>query len=696
MSMTNATHRLAPMFAARSIAVLGASERPGSFGLRLAESVISAGYGGRIDFVNPRQSTILGRPCHRSIDEIEQAVDLAVLGIGAGNLESALIAAINRGVRSAVIFDACHGESTSGTPLLPRLRAIAREADLPVCGGAGMGFINLPTGCVASFYPAAHLKPGGISLIAHSGSVFTVLAMNDPRYRFDLIVSPGQEIGATLDEYIDYAVARPTTKVIAVFMETARNPQGFMASLRRARAAGKPVVVCKVGRSEESARMAQSHTGALAGSRAAYDAAIAACGAISVGTVDELMNVAQLCAGGRKPGRGGVGLVTDSGGLRELAMDCADDLRAPLARLSSETIDALRAALPPSLQPSNPLDCAAELTDGFANVFERGLGILAAAPEVSMIGLEADLRDDYVYLDALKDLALALPRITEKPCFFYSSFARANNRRLGEMLAEQGVPCLNGVAEMLRAVAKVQAWSNAAGSVRPQAQDERLEWRSAFTDPAQPSERETLDFLARFQIPVIRSETAGSVADVVAAAERIGYPVALKTAAPGIAHKSDRDGVRLDLRDANALRAAYRDIGERLGPRVIVQAMAEKGVELAMGCVQDPDFGPLVMVSAGGTLIELLRDRQFALAPFDETEARAMIEGLAIAGVLRGVRGAPPQDIAAAARVLARFSGICAGLGEDISEIDVNPLVVTARGAVAVDALLISKSAKAG
>lgn len=685
-------HRLTPMLEAQSIAVVGASERPGSFGLRLAESVLSAGYAGRINFINPRQSTILGRPCLFSIDELEEAADLAILGLGAANLESALLTSIKRGVRAAVIFDACHGIS-AGTVLLQRLRDIAREANIPVCGGAGMGFINTSTGCVASFYPAGHLQAGGISLIAHSGSVFTTLAMNDPRYRFDLIVSPGQEIGAAVHEYIDYAIARPSTKVIAAFIETAREPKAFVSSLRHAREAGVPVVICKVGRSEESARMAHSHTGALAGSRAAYDAVIEEYGAISVSTVDEMMNVAQLLSSGRRPGPGGVGLVTDSGGLRELTMDCAAEMKSPLARLSKNTIDALRATLPSTLQPSNPLDCAAELTDEFAKVFERGLSILSDAPEVSMIGLEADLRDDYVYLDALKNLAFALPELTEKPIFFYSSFARANNRQLGESLAERGVPCLNGVAEMLRAVEKVQTWSNRLGQARSKPSngtdnDLFQEWWESLCDHSRPTERETLDLLNRFGVPVVRSETAENRDDALAAAKRVGFPVALKTA-EGIAHKSDCDGVRLDLADEAMVFAAYDDLNSRLGPRVIVQRMAGKGVEVAMGCVRDPDFGPLVMVSAGGTLIELLADRQFALAPFDEERAIAMVGSLSVAKILNGIRGASPKDMRAAGRVLAKFSELCAVAGDRISEFDVNPLIVSEHGVIAVDALFI-------
>jgi acetyltransferase len=688
-------HRLSPLLEARSMAVIGASERAQSFGLRLSQAVLSAGYEGRVDFVNPKQDQILGRRCYRGIADLEEAPDLAILGVGAANLEAALRAAIDRGARSAVIFDACHGDSATGGSLLARLRDMAREARIPVCGGAGMGLVNLQTRCIASFYPAAHLKPGGITLIAHSGSVFTVLAMNDPRYRFDLLISPGQEIGATADEYIDYAISRPTTKVIALFLETARNPQGFLESLRRAHEAGIPVVICKVGRCAESARMARSHTGALAGSHTAYAAAIEECGAIAVDDVDQLMNVAQLCAGGRLPGPGGVGLVTDSGGLRELVTDRATETGAPLAVLSPRTAAALRETLPPPLEASNPLDCAAELTDEFAKVFERGLAALAGVPEVSMIGFEADLRDDYVYMEELRRLALRLPALTGKPCFFYSSFARANNRALADELADHGVPCINGAGEMLLAAKKLQEWADRRREQpRPTVQsrmtnDGGQRWRTALGSGQPLDERGSLDLLSAFGVPTIRGEVAESWEALIAAAGRIGYPLALKTAVIGIDHKSDRDGVRLGLGDQDALKRAYDDLCGRLGPRVILQAMAGKGVELALGCVFDPDFGPLVMVSAGGTLIELFSDRQFALAPFDEHRALRMIERLSVARILDGVRGSPAKDKRGAARALAAFSTLCASLGDLVAEADVNPLIVSESGAVAVDALLI-------
>ena len=608
------------------------------------------------------------------------------MGVGGVNLERALLDAIDKGAKSAVIFDSCHGATPDGKPLLSRLKSIAAEANLPVCGGSGMGFINTRSGAVASFYGAGHLKSGEISLIAHSGSVFTVLGMNDPRFRFDLMVSPGQEIGATIDEYIAYAAGRDTTKAIAVFMETARNPQGLIDALRLARARGVPVVVCKVGRTEESARLARSHTGALVGSNAAYAAVFEECGAIAVDTVDELMNAALLCASGRKPGPGGAGLVTDSGGLREMQVDLGAETRTPLARLTPATLAALREVLPPELEPSNPLDCAGDLTDEFPKVFERGLKVLAAAPEVSMLGLEADFRDDYVYEAGLLDLAKSLPMLTEKPCFVYSSFGLAHNRLLAEQLADLGIPYLNGAATMMTAVRKFQAWADQPVTEGHAA----APWAGQL--PARLDEFASLHLLRSFGMTTAHSQICQMPETVAEAARVIGFPLVLKTA-EGIDHKSDLGGVILGLCDTSALLAAYADLSNRLGPRVIVQRMVETGIELTFGCVIDPDFGPLVMVSPGGTLVELFDERQCARAPFSRAKAEAMIRRLKISRLIDGVRGEPPRDMGAASQALSAFSLACAALCGHVTEIDVNPVVVTTSGAIAVDAFIVAKEA---
>ncbi len=678
-------HRLAPLFDAASVAVLGASARPGSFGERLAKATRSAGYGGRIDFINPRGGKILGQEALTSLKDLGYAPDLVVLGLGSGNLEGALLDALAVGAKSAVIFDSCHGETAKGTPILTRLKAIAREADLPVCGGSGMGLINMQTRLVAGFYPAAHMKPGGISLIAHSGSVFSVLGMNDPRFRFDLMASPGQEIGASLDEYIAFAARRPTTKAIAVFMESARNPAGLIDSLKLARDAGKPVVICKVGRTEESARLARSHTGALVGRHAAYAAVFEECGALAVDTVDALMNTALLGSTGRIPGPGGVGLVTDSGGLREMQVDLAEARGAPLAVLSAAVKAALRAALPPELDPSNPLDCAGNLTDAYPKVFDRGLTLLAEAPEVSMLGFEADLRDDFVYEPQLLGHAKRLVDRTDKPVFFYTSFGQTHNRQLGEDLAEAGVPCLNGAAIALDAARCLQTWADARR--RPAVPPPTL-------PPPRPLPREldevtSLKLFAEFGLPCAQSRLCLDAQAVVAAGADLGYPVVLKTAEPGLDHKTDAGGVILNLQDEGALGAAYARLSARLGARVTVQMQAQPGVELAFGGVFDPDFGALVMVAPGGTLVDLFDERQFARAPLGAEHAETMIRRLRVARLIDGVRGQPAHNMAAAARAFSAFSCACAALGDQVAEIDVNPVVVTQTAAMAVDALIV-------
>ncbi len=384
-------------------------------------------------------------------------------------------------------------------------------------------------------------------------------------------------------------------------------------------------------------------------------------------------------------GPGGAGLVTDSGGLREMQVDLAAETGTPLAVLSSETRAALREALPPELEPSNPLDCAADLTDEFPKVFDRGLSILAQAPEVSMLGFEADLRDDYVYEPVLLEYAKRLRERTDKPVFYYASFGQTHNRGIGEALAGLGVPCLNGAETAMQAVKAFQAW---ADGLRAEAEP-ALEVPAAEMLPAQLDEVASLEVLSKFNIPGALSRVCSDAGSIAAAGQELGYPVVLKTAEAGIDHKSDLGGVILNLSDEAALAAAYADLAAQLGPRAVVQKQSVKGVELAFGCVMDPDFGPLVMVAPGGTLVELFDEREFARAPFGPQQAEKMIRRLRVAKLIDGVRGDAPRDMAAAVKALSAFSVACAAMRDQVAEIDVNPVMVTESGAMAVDALIV-------
>ncbi len=691
-----AGHHLAPLLAPRSVALVGASPREGTVGHWMLDCFVSGGFRGDLHLVNPRYEEIDGRPCHAALAALPGPIDMAVLNVASSRIEGLFEEALAAGVRAIVIFDYCILEEDTDPPLLARLRRRAAEAGVPVCGGNGMGYYNLDRGTHASFYNASRLVPGHIALIAHSGSVFTVLTHNDPRYRFNLVASAGQEIGTTVDEYLDYALDMPTTRVVALFIETVRNPAGFIAALEKARARDIPVVITKVGRTEESARLAFTHSGAIAGDDAAYDALLDRHGAIRARTIDEMMATALLLSQRHRARPGGLGAVTDSGGLREHLIDVADEVGVPYARISPETVARLAAALPLGLEPVNPLDAAGPLRPDFSEIFENTLRIIMDDPDVAMGAFEFDAKDAYIYDPAFVALAKSMPSYVEKPFFMLNTFSGARNPELAAEMGEAGVPLINGAELALRAVRHAFAYRDyrARPPLCPPASpgpEVVAKWRGRLTATGTLTEADGLALLADFRVPATAARPAADREGALLAAVALGYPVALKTAAGDIHHKSDAGGVRLALQDATAVGAAYDDLAARLGPHVTVQAMAGAGVELAFGLVDDPQFGPLVMIGAGGTLIEVLRDRVPALAPFDAAEALRLIDRLSIRPVLDGVRGAPAVDLDALADALARFSVLATEIGGAIAEMDVNPVIAGPQRCVAVDALVVGR-----
>ena len=698
MADDRASHPLAPLLAPRSIALVGASARPGTVGHGMVRSVRASGFAGPVHLINPNRTEIEGMACLPSLAALPAAPELVAVAVGGERAVALCDEALAIGARALVLFDGCYGAAEDGETFVKKLRNRIGESGIPLCGGNGMGFFDVAKGCHVSFYEADHLRPGGITLIAQSGSVFTVLALNDHRYRFNLVISAGQEIATSIDQYMDYALERPDTKVIAIFMEAARRPAGFAAALAKAQDRGVPVVVCKVGRTPESARLALSHSGAIAGDDAAFGALLARHGALRVETVDQLMNAALLLSQGRPLGAGGLGAVTDSGGLRESLIDRAAACGVSFAPLSENSRAELRAALPEMLDPTNPVDAAGPLVGDFHAVFRDCLEILAAAPEVAALGYEFDGRDDYIYGPELFEVAVKLPEITGKPCFAYNSFANANNRALADRLADAGVPLLNGQDEMLAAVRNLFAWWRLRQACReddplPPAPGDDLvaKWRERLTQGDPLSEAEGLNLLDDFGVATVPRAAAADWAETAAAAERLGYPLVLKTAVTGIAHKTEAGGVRVGLRNADELEAAYRDMAARLGPEVLLQQMAPRGVELAFGCVVDPDFGPLVLVGAGGTLVEVLDDHVHAMAPFGPRQAQRLLARLKMRPLLDGVRGQAGAEMASLCESLSRFSLLCHRLGPQLSEADVNPMIAGPGGCVAVDALVVPR-----
>ncbi len=690
---------LAPLLAPRSVALVGASPTPGSIGHAMIGVLGDGGFAGDIHLVNPKYGEIGGRPCWPSIRALPEPVDLAVLGIGNRGVEAAFDDAVAAGAGAVVIFDSLPMRGGGG--LYGRIRSKAIEADLPVLGGNCMGFYHFFANTHVSFQAPPKRKTGGITLISHSGSVFVLLAANDPRYRFNLVVSPGQEINASVSDYMNFALDQPSTRVLALFIETVRDPAGFVAALEKARVRNVPVVAMKVGRTAESARLAATHSGAIAGNDAAYEAVFDRHGVRRAETLDELMATALVLSQPHRPVSGGLGALTDSGGLRELMMDLAVDLDLPFAPITPETRARLAARLPPGHEPVNPVDAAGPLTAGFSEVFRDSLRYLMEDPNIAMGLFEFEARDDFAYTPAFLDIAEDMAGTCGKPLIVLNSFSGARNWDIAERLADAGVPLVNGVRSALLAVRHALAYREFRGRVEgappaaPSA-DSVARWRRRLALGGALAEAESLALLRDFGIPAVIAEAAADRDAAIAAAEAFGYPVALKTAAPGLHHKSDVDGVKLGLAAAGDVAAAYDDLASRLGPQVTIEPMALDGVELAFGMVDDPQFGPLVMLAAGGRLIEVLPDRCFALAPFDEGAARRMIGRLRLRPLLDGVRGRPAADIGSLARALAGFSVLVTTLSEALAEMDVNPVIAGPRGGLAVDALAVGKPPEAG
>lgn len=691
------THPLDALLSPRTIALVGASARPESAGLAMVEMARIDGYAGRIYPVNPRYREIAGLKCFPSLDALPEPAEHVVLGVANARLERALDEAIAHGARAATIFASCRLDEDKSPALAERLAAKAAASGLALCGGSSMGFYNRIIGLrVAGFPSPPNLTRGGIAWIAQSGSVFSALAHNDRRLGFALAVSSGMETITTVADYIDWALRQPETKVIGLFLEGVRAPDRFRGALEAAAERGIPVVALKVGRTQRSAAMAATHTGAVAGNDAAWRALFRRYGVGIVNDLDEMAASLQLFEQPRAIGAGALATIHDSGGERELLVDLAESLNLPFAVIGEDTKAKIAARLEPGLVPENPLDAWGTATDYGARSADC-LTALLEDPATALGIAFSDPRDDYWYSAGVVESVRQAALRSGKPVALASNTALAVNAKLAMRLREDGVPLLIGTRAALLAARNAFAHRDfQARRVRRDAVPDgpaaevSERWRARLADGKPLLDAEALDLLADYGVAAAARRLAGSLAEAVAAADEIGYPVALKTAEDH-PHKTELKGVMLGLSSRRALAEAYADMSARLGRRVLVQAMAPTGVEIALGAIDDPDFGPVVMVAAGGALVELIGDTAVSLAPFGEDEADALISELKVARLLDGWRGDPPSDRNALALVIARLSRLAADLAGAYAQIDVNPVIAGAQAAVAVDALVIPR-----
>ncbi|MDP9326816.1 MAG: acetate--CoA ligase family protein [Actinomycetota bacterium] len=689
------------MLEARTVAVVGASVKEGSLGRQMMIELRRGGFEGDVFPVNPGYEEIDGARCYPSVTDLPSGVDLVVLGVANARVEEALRGAAQIGARSAVTFASLYEDAppSGSPPLQDRLAAVARDAGMAFCGGNGMGFLNLDARLRATGFPTPdRMRQGPVTFVTHSGSAFAALAFNDRGIGFNLVVSSGNEIVTTMSDYVRFALRRETTGVIALLLETVRDPAGLRDALAEAADREIPVVALKVGRTERSKAMVTAHSGALAGEHGAFEALFDAYGVHEVRTLDEMADTLELFSAPRRVRAGrGVASIHDSGGERAMVVDLAGDLGVPFAGIGEGTRARIQALLDPGLTAENPLDAWGTGIDA-DRIFRESLVLLHDDPETAVLVFGVDLtRQGTPYEDGYLAVAADVFAATTKPFCMLSNLASAVALEEAAILRDAGIPVLEGTDSGLRALGHLLSEGTAHDHpevVAPEPVPDRVRehWLARLTSGREISELEGLALLADYGIPTVPARAASSAEAAVSAAEELGWPVVLKTAAPAVQHKSDVGGVVVGVPDAEALREVYGDLAARLGPQVTVAAVAPAGVELALGVVRDPTFGPLVLVAAGGVLVELLGDRKLALPPLDEAGARRLIDGLQVRPLLDGVRGAPASDVNAVAHAVSRLSVLAADLGDHLEAIDVNPVIAGPKGCVAVDALVVPRA----
>ena len=690
----SASSAVTAMLEARSVALVGASARPDSLGARMIAELARSPSRPRTYLVNPRYPDIGGTPCLPSLAELPEPVDLALLAVPDTALEDQLALAARTKVRSAVIFGNAF-DADGATGLRGRLAAIATDAGMALCGAGCMGFVNVARGLRAVGYLEPDPVPAGpVALITHSGSVFSTMLRAHRGFGFSVVVSSGQELVTTAAAYAQYALQLDETRVLALVLEAIRDPADLRAALETALATDVPVVLLSVGLSQTGRNFVSAHSGALAAADGAWEALAGAYGLHRVRDLAELADTLELFAVSRRCARDhkGIATVHDSGLERAHVADLAAELGVPFAPLSPATTERLAKTIDPGLQPANPLDVWATGRDT-EPLFAECLAALAADPQVAAVVLAVDLVPEFDGDEAYPRAVLAAAARTAKPVAVLAGLPAAVDPVAAARLRAAGVPVLEGTRSGLLALRHLLDHAARPELHRPEpppaAPGPRRQRWAPVLSAGPPGGAVLFDLLRDYGIPAVRARAAGTRAQALAAAAEIGYPVVLKTDEPAIAHKSDVGGVRLGLASPEAVGAAYDDLAARLGPRVLVCQTAAPGTELALGLVRDAALGPLLVISAGGVLIEIFSERSVVLPPVTRSSARVVLARLRLAAVLAGARGQRPADLDAIADAITGLSELAADLGDLLDALDINPLICGPSGAVAADVLAV-------
>ncbi|KUR79170.1 acetate--CoA ligase family protein [Novosphingobium sp. Fuku2-ISO-50] len=694
---------LARLLRPKSVAVVGASDKPGALGATLITNLDRAGFSGAIYPINPKRDAIGARPCLATVADLPLDVDVAVLAIPRPAVLDTVRALAARGVGAAIVFSAGFAEDgPEGLAEQAEIARIATDAGMVIEGPNCLGLVNHVDKIPLTFVEAFCVPPAGrraVGVVSQSGAMAAVLGtvLIARAVPTSFSVSTGNEAVTGVEDYVDWLIDDPDTQVIAMIVEHFRKPARFMAAARRARAAGKPIVLLHPGTSSAARESAATHTGAMAGDYKLMRAKVARTGVIFAETLQELGDVAELLVRCPALARPETAVLGESGAFKAMVLDQAERLGLPLTALDNANAPALRAALPPFVPVSNPLDLTAQ---GLSqpSIYTEVLGALLDDDRVGAI-VAGIIQSDPATADIKVPAILAAldGRTLTKPMIFagLDEGARMPEHYIAA-LRERGVPWFPTTERVLTALTRLGGDRAPSGAAEPEA----LPMLALADEAGVIPEYRSKALLGPLGVPFPRGTFAASPDAAVAASEALGYPVAMKAQASALSHKSDAGGVMLNLADADTVRAAWERMHASVAAYdatialdgVLIEAMGPRGVEMIVGGRNDPEWGAVVLAGFGGVTAEILQDVRLFTPDMTESEVLAELGKLKSAALLSGWRGAPALDVAALAALIVKVARLLHSEPR-LAELDLNPVILypSGQGVIALDALILAQ-----
>jgi acyl-CoA synthetase (NDP forming) len=687
-------HRLDPLLDPESIVIVGASTS-GGMGSRLIKNLQHGGFKGKLFGLHPKNKEAFGVPCYPDFKSLPEKVDHAIFAVSDQRIEGLIDAAIEADVKAMSIMSMLFIDDDKEPYLKDRIQLKLKDAEILLCGANGMGFFHIEKGVwVNGYYTRPNHEPGGICIISQSGSGLAGIIDCEERINLNLSVSSGSELTVGAEDYLDYVLHQQSTKAVGMFLETIRKPDQMIQAFQLAKERKIPIVVLKTGRTEQSAELTVSHSGGLAGVDDYYDALFEKYGIQRVADMDELATTLIMFDQPHTLATGNMVSIHDSGGERQLMIDIADQQGVEFAELEDGTTQKLKEILEPGLPAVNPLDAWGKGLEDADQIMADCITEMLDDPNASMAAIVMDrgplglIHEEYIdyYMKQANDR-------TGKPVFLVTNRQGTGIHPLVVEATKMGMPVLDGIQSFLAGVRCLHQYRDFLSredvidlnldSDKLKKHQDQLE-QSDFV-----SEADALNMFFDLGLNANQSKIINNEEELLSEAKSMDFPLVLKTAVEDVYHKSELNGVYLNIDSEEKLRLSYEQLQEQHpGKALLARMIQSEGIEMIVGMTTDQQLGPMVTIGFGGYYAEALNDTVTMMPPFSKQAAKEALKSLKMKSLFEGYRGSKPVDLDAFAEFASRFSMIALELSNQICEIDLNPVILGSDICIAVDALI--------